>query len=86
MIRKFYEVDPMICPNMLFCRRLLWRLTSPRGRKYITSVVERRDSSPRAEILRAAEKGKSYLSEWNWRRESQLQDWDVSLASRPDPQ
>jgi hypothetical protein len=36
-------------------------LTAPLGRKYIASVVKRGDSSPRAEIHRAAEKGKSYL-------------------------
>jgi len=55
------------CPTMLFrrrlLRRLLRRLTSPRGRKYITSVVKRGDSSPRAEIHRAVEKAISFYDD-----------------------
>jgi AI-2 transport protein TqsA len=46
---------------MLFRRRLLRRLTSPRRRRYIASVIKRGDSSPGAEIHRATEKGKSSL-------------------------
>ena len=60
-LSSFIRCERVFCPNMLFRRRLLRRLTSPRGRKYIASVVKRGDSSPRAEIHRAAEKGKSYL-------------------------
>jgi len=46
---------------MLFRRRLLRLLTSPRGRKYITSVVKGGDSSVGAGIRHAAEKANSFV-------------------------
>jgi len=43
-------------------RRFPGLLTVPHGRKYITSVVKRGDSSTGGAVLNAAEKGKYYLS------------------------
>jgi hypothetical protein len=59
-LSSFSRCEKVFCPNMLFRCSLLRRLTSPRARKYLTSMVKGGDSSPRAEIHRAAEKGISY--------------------------
>jgi hypothetical protein len=40
--------------------RLLWRLTSPRGRRYSIGMVRRGDLSTGGAVLNAAQKGKPY--------------------------
>jgi hypothetical protein len=57
---------------MLFRRRLLRQLTSPRDRKYITSVVKRGDSWAGVAIYRAAKKAiSSHFRTKAFMRESQ---------------
>jgi len=61
---SFSRCERVSCSNMLFRRRLLRQLISPRDRKYITSVVKRGDSWAGVAIYPAAKKAISYQAAW----------------------